>query len=397
MVFIIDAKFQEQREKLSHRTMIDRSSCTSGAACRHLLNCLLLTMAMVTAHAHKWGTEDAMSRLERLKGDVAEQEKLTDAIRRVVTGDKGIKMQTCSAHDTECHRQERRDRRRKVIPLCSRMMKLPFSAGCRACADMSTGDDLFSVHCQANKDLAVASDPEDPIRFMHKMQLPSKAKVSAVHWLPFKDMQANGRVMNTLLLAADVKGQLHIMDKTGSLVLSLPSGHSGAVTAMVVSKKHEFECTVMTGGAYGDIRIHSISRPPRYTLKPPLDAKKSGGKKSIDWQPLVRLVTHFLPSTVEILAGLGPDHFRADCKGAKAIESVEFVPRGRNSYHLLVSDAAGRVSVHMKNGTMIGSHQLEAKQKIEGHAVTKGWTALSIGKKLVIYEPRHRRLESVNI
>jgi len=74
---------------------------------------------------------------------------------------------------------------------------------------------------------------------------------------------------------------------------------------------------------------------------------------------------------------------------------VEFVPRGRNSYHLLVSDAAGRVSVHMKNGTMIGSHQLEAKQKIEGHAVTKGWTALSIGKKLIIYEPRHRRLESV--
>jgi len=316
--------------------------------------------ALPGAHAHKWGTEEAIARLERLKGDVADQEKLTDAIRRVVKGgDKGGKAQTCGAHDTECHRQERRERRRK-----------------------------------ANKGLAVASDPEDPVRFMDKLQLPSKAKVSAVHWLPFKDMNANGRVMNTLLLAADVKGQLHILDKTGRIVSSVASGHIGAVTAMIVSKQHEYECMVVTGGAHGDIRIHSISRPPRHTLKPPLDPKNSGGKKTV-WQPLVRLVTHFSPSTVEMLAGLGPAHFRADCQGAKAIESVEFVPRGRNSYHLLVSDAAGRVSVHMKNGTLIASHQLEAKHKIEGHAATKVWTALSIDKKLVIYEPRHRRLEPV--
>ena len=68
------------------------------------------------------------------------------------------------------------------------------------------------------------------------MQLPIKAKPSVVQWLPFKDLETRATTMNKLMLLADVKGQLHIVDKEGSLIFSMPSGHSGAVTAMAVSK-----------------------------------------------------------------------------------------------------------------------------------------------------------------
>ena len=63
---------------------------------------------------NRWGTDDAIARLDRLKGDVAEQEKHLEALRMAVLGDAASKSQTCSAHDHECHRQERRERRRKV-------------------------------------------------------------------------------------------------------------------------------------------------------------------------------------------------------------------------------------------------------------------------------------------
>ncbi len=141
------------------------------------------------------------------------------------------------------------------------------------------------------------------MRFTSKMQLPVKAKISVMQWLPFKDMETRGRTMNKLMLLGDVKGQLHIVDKDGSLVFSMSSGHT-AVTAMTVSKQHDHECTVVTGGAQGDVRMHTISRPPRHSLKPPLDPKNANSKRAVDWRPLVRLVGQFAPSSVPALDGI---------------------------------------------------------------------------------------------
>ena len=62
-----------------------------------------------------WGTDEAIKRLDQLKGEVAEQERQVEALRKIVLGDAAAKSQTCSANDHECHRQERRGRRRKVI------------------------------------------------------------------------------------------------------------------------------------------------------------------------------------------------------------------------------------------------------------------------------------------
>jgi WD40 repeat protein len=241
------------------------------------------------------------------------------------------------------------------------------------------------------------SDPENPVRFVRQMELPDKAKVSVVEWLPFKDMIVHGRLMNTLLLAGDVKGQLHIIDsKSGTTILSLSSGHVGAVTAMVVTKRHDQTCTVATGGEQGDIRIHVISRPPRYTLKQQLDLKGTNTpSKAAAWVPLVRLITHFAPSTVDLLDGLGPAHLRANLEGPKAIESLDFIPRGKSSYNILASDSDGRLTVHLKNGSLIASRHLETSRPIQRHAVTKTWTALSLDKKLFIFEPRLRNVEPV--
>ena len=250
---------------------------------------------------------------------------------------------------------------------------------------------VLLLACQAHK-ASISSDPEDPVRLVGNLQLPVKAKVAAVQWLPFKDAAAGGHVMNKLMIAGDVKGMLHVVDTSGSTLKSLPSGHSGAVTAISVTKQHEHECTVVTGGAQGDVRIHTISRPPRYNLKPPLD-QKGGARKSVEWTPLVRLIAHFAPSTAEPLLGLGPDHFGADLAGGKAIAEVVLVPRGRRSYNLLVSDAAGRLSVHMQNGSLIASHEVEGS--VEAHAETKSWAALSVDKRLVLFEPRSRRLHPV--
>jgi len=85
-----------------------------GRALLILALCAAGLGAIPRARAHRWGTEDAIARLERLKDDVAEQERRVDAIRKAVQGGSGSKSMTCSAHDQECHRQERRDRRRKV-------------------------------------------------------------------------------------------------------------------------------------------------------------------------------------------------------------------------------------------------------------------------------------------
>ena len=59
---------------------------------------------------------------------MAEQERHVEALRKVVLGDAAAKAQTCSAHDHECHRQERRERRRKV-----RIRALLRALPCGAC------------------------------------------------------------------------------------------------------------------------------------------------------------------------------------------------------------------------------------------------------------------------
>jgi hypothetical protein len=67
------------------------------------------------SHARRWGTEEAIARLDRIKTDLAEQEKLVEALHKVVNGAKDM---TCSAHDHKCHRTQRHNRRRfKVLPL----------------------------------------------------------------------------------------------------------------------------------------------------------------------------------------------------------------------------------------------------------------------------------------
>lgn len=234
------------------------------------------------------------------------------------------------------------------------------------------------------------------MRLISTLQLPLKAKLSAVHWLPFADVASDGDGMSKLMLAGDVKGMLHIVETSGKTLVSLQSGHGGAVTAMSVAKMHDNECTVVTGGAQGDIRVHTISRPPRYALKPPLDSKNTG-RKLVQWTPLVRLVADFSPSTAEPLPGLGEQHFRVDMRGGKSIASVVLLPRGRRSYNLLVSDVAGRLSVHMKNGSLIGSHQVEGRASVAAYAHTKSWAALSLlpDKRLVVFEPRSRTLHPV--
>ena len=77
--------------------------------------------------------------------------------------------------------------------------------------------------------------------------------------------------------------------------------------------------------------------------------------------------------------GLGPAHFGVDLKGAKAIASLEFIPRGKSSYNLLVSDTSGRLSVHLKNASLIASHQLEP---------TWGGASAQIGQKFQVSVPQ---------
>ena len=331
--------------------------CTLPTARRVLLLCVAVAVVGPTG-AHRWGTEEAILRLERINAEVAEQEKLVDALRHTVGTQSNKDPMTCSANDHACHRLRQSERRR-----------------------------------MARKSGPVA-DMDEPVQFVSTLPLPSR--MSALRWLPFRDTGTSGPAMNTLLVAADAKGLLHIMDKSGKTLLSVPSGHS-AVTAMAVSTKHAHECTLITGGPHGEIRIHAISRPPRYALKPPLDVKGKRARRTHEWRPLVRLVSRFSLASAKPLDGLAPKHFRANLQGAKAIVSVAIVPRGvRNSYNILASDSTGRVAVHMKNGTLIASHQLESSTGIAEHAVSKTWVAVSVDKKLMVYEPRTRKLHAVS-
>lgn len=99
-----------------------------------LLLASVVCSALPRSDAYRWGTEEAIARLDRLKEEAAEQEKLVEALRKVLTPASQSAM-TCSAHDHECHSHKRRvqDRRRKVS-LQAALLYMRFECASLFCA-----------------------------------------------------------------------------------------------------------------------------------------------------------------------------------------------------------------------------------------------------------------------
>eukprot|EP00283_Hemiselmis_rufescens_P017372 CAMPEP_0173449808 /NCGR_PEP_ID=MMETSP1357-20121228/43454_1 /TAXON_ID=77926 /ORGANISM="Hemiselmis rufescens, Strain PCC563" /LENGTH=236 /DNA_ID=CAMNT_0014416423 /DNA_START=30 /DNA_END=736 /DNA_ORIENTATION=+ len=116
------------------------------------------------------------------------------------------------------------------------------------------------------------------------------------------------------------------------------------------------------------------------------------------WRPRLVLEQAVRPTQVEPLKGLSKRHGAIALHGAppRPIVAVDLAPRGR-SYHLVVADADSRMSMHMRNGSIIASAQLPGADGDGGPrcAVSqKTVCAFCTSQGMVFYETKERRLLS---
>eukprot|EP00292_Cryptomonas_paramecium_P022394 CAMPEP_0113662244 /NCGR_PEP_ID=MMETSP0038_2-20120614/459_1 /TAXON_ID=2898 /ORGANISM="Cryptomonas paramecium" /LENGTH=191 /DNA_ID=CAMNT_0000577099 /DNA_START=39 /DNA_END=610 /DNA_ORIENTATION=- /assembly_acc=CAM_ASM_000170 len=179
----------------------------------------LLLVLVLSAHLVGWSQaavrpknitlEEAESRLEDLKVMLAEKLMLVDQIRSDLTG----RETSCSSKDQECHNYYRDEFDDKV--------------------------------------------PEGFHIVAHLQIPPNLPELIHVKWLPFPKAHSSVTALNKLLIAVDKTGVLHFFDSTGVLVSSVHSGHSDRVTALAASAKVAGECTIATGSASGEVRVHA--------------------------------------------------------------------------------------------------------------------------------------------
>lgn len=295
-----------------------------------------------------YALEDAEREVQELMRMVSEQERLVEGL-------KGDLWQptvgTCGAH------------------------------GGQECAREDEAEELASVGKRGGKkrrkkEVKPPANPAEFFRAVAKFRIPKGAKATSVRWLPYPNTNSNKK-MNRLLVASDAKGSLHFFDESGTLLSSHPTG-SSTVTSMSVCPRWDGEMKVFTAGSAGEARSFSVSPPPRHRLPQEaaqrhsamLDEQRAkagfrgGGPKiqpdaSSTWAPMVSQTANFIPSTMEMLPWDNRTKLTADMSaGPKPLKFVEWVARGKASYNTIVGDSAGRVSVHIKNGTILASFQV---------------------------------------
>lgn len=281
---------------------------------------------------YSFGIPEAEEEVAEAKRAVEEQQAVVDGLRESLSaGNFG----TCSAHDHECVRNHGLT----ADPSGSRREKHGEKA-----------------------------------RIVARLVVPPKAgKITGIRWLPFLDPGV-GKRMHRLLVAADNKGALHFFSNKGQHVSSHPTGSSHAIQALAASLKWDGECKIIAGHVNGEVRVFTISPPPRHEFPEKIALehierieKEGKGKKRAKvlpsarspWQPMILLVSSFFPPKMTMLEWDNSTHNVADFStGPQPISFVDIVPRGRNSFNVLVGDASGRISQHLRNGSLVSSFDL---------------------------------------
>jgi len=80
------------------------------------------------------------------------------------------------------------------------------------------------------------------------------------------------------------------------------------------------------------------------------------------------------------------------------IAHVELLPKGR-SFSILAADENGRVSVHLRNGSVVATDLLVGnngdRELANAVAVSKTWAAIAHGDRISFYDGNSRKLTRV--
>eukprot|EP00960_Hanusia_phi_P077803 768743-Hanusia_phi.AAC.6 len=311
---------------------------------------LLLSIAsvlMMRAMGNDSRTEEARERLKELREELAEQEKLVQALRDQVP--------QCHTDDRECKIEARRQAKK------------------------------FKGHMGE-----FADDPlEDGLKLSLQTQLKLKGKPVMLRWLPFSTMSAHGDVKR-MFAAVDSKGFLHVLDTSGRVLSSWPCGHAASVTSMAVSSAAGNVCYIATGSKNGEVRIHSMPAPPKFEISPSssMMALKKARKIGRDgWKPALSHVHNFFPARASRLEKISNRSFEvSESSPAAEITTMQLLHKGK-SLNVVVGDAGGKMFWTLLNGSLVSSRHVSQSQqtamdvKIEdlaalpdSHWVLAGWS-----------------------
>ena len=111
------------------------------------------------------------------------------------------------------------------------------------------------------------------------------------------------------------------------------------------------------------------------------------------WDIKIILESAFYPAKSEPIRGLSRRHHVLDFtqQGKLPISMVEFAVKGR-SYNIVAVDSAGRLSTHMRNGTLTGSVMLPGKGAPKCLYMWKSVAAFCTDAGMAFYETKERRL-----
>jgi len=247
---------------------------------------------------------------------------------------------------------------------------------------------------------------QDRITETAHVKLPNGAAVILARFLPFNFQNTTGREADPAAggsmysIIADSNNWLHIVEVagagTGNVVLSQASGHMAAFTSLAVDPRQLPEYKIVTGSSDGEVRMHTLNAPPRKrqpARTQPISVPQPPLNHSDQWVPVLSLSANYSPATAPTVRGLSQRYNPVDYadNGTRPITALEFIQKGR-SYNILVADDIGRISLHLRNGSISATAQTKGGVAVRCAVAFNNLCALCTDSGIIFYEGKDRRL-----
>jgi WD40 repeat protein len=265
------------------------------------------------------------------------------------------------------------------------------------------------------------NSPEALFRFLHPINAPNGSHWRVLKFLPIHD---RSDTKTHYLLGVDNRETLHIVTSEGRIIFSDHTGHTSPVNTLAVDFRLLSEIKLATGSQDGEVRIFTInsparpgknvkSRPPNRTSNSsnetksdarPIETEKKAEpmlernsstetKKTGPWVPSLKLTEAWYPTKMTTIRGVSHRFFQVHLNGSapEAISGLDFATKGRQ-LNLVVGDVAGRVSLHLRNGSMTASFRTPGNGSIRCVVCFENFAALCTSEGLYFMETKERRM-----
>ena len=269
------------------------------------------------------------------------------------------------------------------------------------------------------------NSPQSLFKFLRPINPPDGTHWSALKFLPIHD---RSDTKTHYLVGVDSQGKLHIATSEGRIIYSNETGHSAPVTSLAVDFRLLSEIKLATGSRDGEVRIFTINSPARpgknarsrpqsneskagfgetsreagsnksdtnsqVAADAPMERGTDAAKRAGPWVPALRLTEAWYPTQMNAIRGVSHRFFTVHINGSAAeeISALDFATKGR-ALNLVVGDSSGRVSMHLRNGTMTASFWTPDKGSIRCVVCFENFAALCTSEGLYFLETKERRM-----